>query len=537
MMNNFLEFINKDIDAKTLLVSSMPIKTKPNQKKLNKTIDEYSKKYIEYKNSVKTYLLAKNHSLEVKTKNHNDEEENLLTLEQIKFLLNPSNTYFEKLGFDELLYQINNYNVFNFNSLNDIINGFLDKFEFIGIKLDKKDFDYNSYVQEYMAAFLDVRYGVSKKYDKVSEIFEKIYWVNPDLITHIGLNLRKLIRNNENKFISYIDKLQKTTKQEHGIRDYEDCLDKLKNAHSKLNLAIDNEVENIVELATSGQIDINHYMPENKVRESAFASLLSADFDINNSKEYDKVCEILIKLKYNLEEYSNYLKFVPLFELFKKEYKDFINKKNEVDKDKEIEALIVKKEKELEKQNAKVRNPRGLFGFKSESTLQLAKMKSSHLIREIADLYVEYDKEYFKSIMRKHVNADMTVLEIIHLYYSFGYYKKTAIQSAYELETYDSIMEYSNDFDLYSMNPNNLIAEGIEIFNKSDVSEVIANKYKLNSINIEPADISEENLKSLLNKVLIILRINVINNSKMTLDEIWFMVQVARILEKDKQEE
>ena len=109
MMNNFLEFINKDIDAKTLLVSSMPIKTKPNQKKLNKTIDEYSKKYIEYKNSVKTYLLAKKHSLEVKTKDHRDEEENLLTLEQIKFLLNPSNTYFEKLGFDELLYQINNY--------------------------------------------------------------------------------------------------------------------------------------------------------------------------------------------------------------------------------------------------------------------------------------------------------------------------------------------------------------------------------------------------------------------------------------------
>ncbi|MBQ4571639.1 MAG: hypothetical protein IJB21_08070, partial [Bacilli bacterium] len=303
-MNNFLEFINKDIDAKRLLISSMPIKTKPNQKKLNKTISEYEEKYTEYKNSVKTYLLAKNHSLEVKTKNHKDEEDNLLSLEQTKFLLNPTNTYFEKLGFDELLYQINHYNVFNFNSLNDIINGFLDKFEFIGIKLDKKDFDYNSYVQEYMSAFLDVRYGIHKKYDKVSEIFEKIYWVNPDLITHIGLNFRKLIRINESKFISYIDKLQKTTKEEKGIHDYEDCLIKLKNAHSKLNLAIDGEVEQIVDLATSGLIDINHYLPGNKVRESAFNSLLSAEFDIENQKEYDKVCEILLKLKYNLEEYT-----------------------------------------------------------------------------------------------------------------------------------------------------------------------------------------------------------------------------------------
>ena len=140
-MNNFLEFINKDIETKRLLLSSMPTKTKANQKKLNKTILEIEKKYNEYKTGLKTYILAKNHSFEIKTKEHEDERENLLSLEQTKFLLNPTNTYFEKLRFDELLYQINNYNVFNFSSLNDIINSFLDKFEFIGIKLQRKDFN------------------------------------------------------------------------------------------------------------------------------------------------------------------------------------------------------------------------------------------------------------------------------------------------------------------------------------------------------------------------------------------------------------
>ena len=37
------------------------------------------------------------------------------------------------MGFDDLIYQISNYDTFNFNSLNDIINGFLDKFEQAGI--------------------------------------------------------------------------------------------------------------------------------------------------------------------------------------------------------------------------------------------------------------------------------------------------------------------------------------------------------------------------------------------------------------------
>ena len=503
-MNNFLEFINKDIDAKRLLITSMPVKTKANQKKLNKTIDEYVEKYTEYKNSVKTYLLAKNHSFEVKEKKHEAERENLVELERTRFLLNPSNTFFEKLRFDELLYQIDNYNVFNFDSLNDIINSFLDKFEFIGVKLDREDFDYNVHVQEYMSEFLDVRYGIQKKYEKVSEVFEKIYWVNPDLILHIGLNFRKLIRKNTSKFEAYISKLQKTTMHEKGIKDYDDCLEKLKHAYSKLNESIDKEVEKIVSLATKGEIDINHYLPGNKIREGAFNSLLGPDFDITNVKEYNKVCEILLKLKYSLEEYDNYAKFVPLFEQFKNDYKELIDTK-ELPKTKEIEAL--------------------------------AKMKSSHLVRELADLYSKYDDEYIKEIVIKNISQDMTVSEVLHLYYSYDYYKKDAIRRAYELEDYQSIIEYSDEYDFYSMNPNNIIAEGIEVFNDSNVSEVIANKYKLNAINVEPADVTEENIKTLLNKVLIILRLNVIENSKLSLDEVWFMVQVSKIIDKESKEE
>ena len=82
---------------------------------------------------------------------------------------------------------------------------------------------------------------------------------------------------------------------EKGITSYEDCLDKLKNAYSKLNKSIDGEVDKIVSAATSGEIDINHYLPGNKIREGAFNSLLGADFDITNMKEYDKVCDIYEK--------------------------------------------------------------------------------------------------------------------------------------------------------------------------------------------------------------------------------------------------
>ena len=92
----------------------------------------------------------------------------------------------------------------NFKSLNHIVNGFLDKFEDAGIHLSGSDFDYTCYVHEYKNSYLEVRVSQNKDYKRVSEIFERIYWMNPEIIQHIELNFRKLIRKNQKKFNNYI---------------------------------------------------------------------------------------------------------------------------------------------------------------------------------------------------------------------------------------------------------------------------------------------------------------------------------------------
>ena len=199
-MNNFLDFIVKDIDTKTQVLSAMPIKTKTNKKKYNEKISEYQKKYTDYKSNLRNYLLAKSRSFEIKDKENvdfNALNERVTALEHVKFLLNPANTYLEKMGFDVLLYQLSNYNTFNFNSLNEIINGFLDKFALAGIPLTKEDFNYTCYVEEYMASFLEIREKKIEGHERLANVFEQIYWVNPDIIEHIELNFRKLIRKNE----------------------------------------------------------------------------------------------------------------------------------------------------------------------------------------------------------------------------------------------------------------------------------------------------------------------------------------------------
>lgn len=537
-MNNFLDFIIKDINAKKTLLSTLPTKTKTNKKKFNANIKDMENKYNEYKDSVRNYILAKNRAIKIKDDRENLDKLNdtLINLENVKFLLNPSNSYFEKMGFDDLLYRLNNYYTFNFKSLNEIINGFLDKFELAGIKLTSDDFKYTCYVHEYMSSFLDVRNKKSLSYEKVSEIFEQIYWVNPDIISHIELNFRKLIKDNHRKFNSYIIKLQKEVMVNNNIKNYQDCLEKLKSAYIELNFANKENIYDIANLAKTGKININEYLENSKVKENAVQSLFYDENDFNDKDKLNKICDILEKLKLNVIEYSNYAMFLPLFEDFKKEYKKEVDakEKTEYKELKEVVDKIDAKEKELYKLNKKIFGGRpGFFEFKSDSNLKQMKINSVCIAKELYELYQKYDKAYFKDKVLQILNNTISISDVLNLYYSYDYFKKITIQRVYNLGTYEEIEELSEKFDLYAMNPTNIIVNGLLVFSDTDIAKIIINKYRLSNIKLTLEELDPDNLDNLLNKILLILRINKINNSSTSANKIWFMTEVEKILSKE----
>lgn len=537
-MNNFLDFIVKDINAKKTLLSTLPTKTKTNKKKFNANIKDMENKYNEYKDSVRNYILAKNRAIKIKDNRENLDKLNdtLINLENVKFLLNPSNSYFEKMGFDDLLYRLNNYYTFNFKSLNEIINGFLDKFELAGIKLTSDDFKYTCYVHEYMSSFLDVRNKKSLSYEKVSEIFEQIYWVNPDIISHIELNFRKLIKDNHRKFNSYIIKLQKEVMVNNNIKNYQDCLEKLKSAYIELNFANKENIYDIANLAKTGKININEYLENSKVKTNAVQSLFYDENDFNDKDKLNKICDILEKLKLNVIEYSNYAMFLPLFEDFKKEYKKEVDakEKTEYKELKEVVDKIDDKEKELYKLNKKIFGGRpGFFEFKSDSNLKQMKINSVCIAKELYELYQKYDKAYFKDKVLQILNNTISISDVLNLYYSYDYFKKITIQRVYNLGTYEEIEELSEKFDLYAMNPTNIIVNGLLVFSDTDIAKIIINKYRLSNIKLTLEELDPDNLDNLLNKILLILRINKINNSSTSANKIWFMTEVEKILSKE----
>ena len=118
------------------------------------------------------------------------------------------------------------------------------------------------------------------------------------------------------------------------------------------------------------------------------------------------------------------------------------------------------------------------------------------------------------------------------MYYSFDYFKKTAIKKVFEIKNYEDLVTFSESFDLFAMNLNNVIMSGVFLFNKENVSSVIVKKYRLSKININDDDLHVDNIENIINKIDLLLRINKIDQSETSAEKIWFMVKSIEINDK-----
>lgn len=541
-MNSFLEFIESDIESKKTLLSSLPTNTKTNRKKYNAKVDEILENYKYYEDCILKYLNAKSESFMVKDERKNNDElvKKLKKYKKIKFIMNPLNSFKEKLGFDNLLYDIHNYSSFKFNEINNIIQKLIDRFRMCGIILDEEDFKYTYYVYEYMKKFFEV----NGNYKKLNDTFEKIYWLNPNIVEHIELNFRKLIKKHSKTFEEYISILQKSILRENGIRNYDDFSRKLKESYNEL-VSLDKETihETIIK-ALNGDIDINNYLEDSKFRKTLYSSITINEIDFNNEADVNQLLKTLDKLKTNLVEYDNYLKYVPLFKHFKDKYEKNSSIDKTVQELKKTDSKILELEKKLDKINnkifgknllEKINAPEPLLNIFKEKgdNLKNLKINSIKLTNELYKLYYKQEKLEFESkIISLKDESLLLISDVVKLYYSYNFFKKETFKEVFNIETYDEVNKMCEEFDEFASTPTNVVINGINAFEDTNVAEVISNKFRLENINIDVNDLDENLIVTLISKIDYLTRIYNIEHSKTTIQKIWFMVQVNKIMKK-----
>lgn len=542
MQNNFLEYIKDDIESKKTLLASMPLNNKTNIKKHNQKIEDIKKDYEYYKEGVLKYINAKSESFE-KKKSSSDSEKLRAQFEEydhMKFILNPMNSFKEKMGLDTLLYDIHNYSNFAFDEINKTIEKLIEVFRKAGIELKNSDFKYTCYVNEYMTEF----FTCNGDYSRLSETFEKIYWYNPNIIEHIELNFRKLIKKYKSTFEQYIKSEQDTLLSNNNFKNYDELNDALKKKYKELLESKEESLYDIIDMAKKSNIEINNYFPDSKFRTTAYSGLTISKVDYEDPKVMEKVLDTLRRLKINALEYQSYLKFLPLFNHFKDKYEKQESVESNNASLKTIESQISTKESKLESINNQIFNePKPLSNIinlitkKKPESLKNLKIESLKLAKELYDLYYQQEKLQFENKIISLKNDSLLLIsDVVKLYYSYSFFKREVIKEVYELTDYKEIINLCDEFDKFASNPTNIIINGINTFEESDVASVICNKYRLENINLEIADLDEDNIPALINKIDFVIRINKIENSDLSIEKIWFIVENNQIKEKEEKE-
>ena len=306
-----------------------------------------------------------------------------------------------------------------------------------------------------------------------------------------------------------------------------------------LKNAEEENINDIILKNQTGEIEINDYLEDSKVRNEAYSSLSIESLNLQDKTEMEHFYDNIAKLKDNLIEYSNYRQFIPLMLNFKNTYEKElqVDKKNISSKVNELDKNIKIKEKVLYKLNKKINsNPKFKIKKENKEEKKSLKLESVNLANELYKLYKEYEKEYFRSKVLPKLTKAYTISDFLELYYGFDYFKKQAIRKEFKISNYEELKAFSDNFDLFAMNLNNVIMSGVPLFEEEDVSNIIVKKYRLSKINITDDDLHTDNIENIINKITLLLRINKIENSETSIEKIWFITKVKEINERLKSE-
>ncbi len=545
-MSNFLTYIIDDVEFKKNNIKNLPNKTKTQQKKLKEIISTYKKKYTEYQTNIEKYIELKSKSIPLNDipieskENLESMQTRIKELKHLAKLLNPVTTYFEKIGADNLLFKLKFYNNFDFVAVNEILKELSDKFNMINLKLNEKKFKVTPYVNEYMKEFFIEANREKPNFYSLEKTFEKTYWVCPNIINHLELNFRILFESYNHDFDRAIRIQQDDYKKQYGIHSYEECMRELKKVHYQYTYSRKESLQDIIDLAIKGEIDVNEYFDDSKTRLAAYNMLVIQDKERNYDADYANNHENLKKLRNVLIEYRQYEHFIPFVEYNKKLFTEFKLPrpyKEIIDGKQKLETGIGIINKIIFDELSPVEKI--VLKFKKKELLEKSKKQLTVDVTNYADkllqVYQGLDAIKFYRVIKSIVTDYVTLDDFLNAFRDFEYFKKKEMQDTFEIKTYSELMEHIEAFDEFCNNPNNLVIPSVPVFQEYDVTKVIVDKYRINNFNLTKESVTPSNIDTLLSYIDLFLRSTHIMACNLTIQQVWFIVEAHKILNKPKE--
>lgn len=488
--------------------------------KQKKLFNYYSRRvYFELDGRVNRLLPTNNDSMFEEMSKTIDKYENLV------IEINDKLSVGVKMGLEMLISSISDTT--SLPQLNDCLKIFITKFNSASITLTSEDFSYSMFTRTYMDMFLENQNN-SNFLEVASVCFEKVYFECPKIMMHLKMCLRNIIHKYNDQLVQYLDKKVEQVLLGEGIAKNQVIPLYLK-SKSELMWAMEKDPSRNLNIFLSKQEIVSDYLQGSFIREKKFSTFAIGGSYNGLSDEDKEKYKAVIKDFYGvINELKEYYRYEVILKDLIKRYKDkdkskaiFEQKSKEVA---ESEKERLKTLKEFEKSGKPL-----LFGFVGKDVSKVSKLHVNEELVKLFQLHNELDNATFNYKMGESLDDAATIYDILESsLLSFSYLEKMFMENFGDEEGFSLDKEF-NRYIKFLFSPFNDFLRKVNGLAAYDITEVLADKYKILGLNVNIDDVSKEKIDMTRELLDFIIRSLCIEENNLNSDKLSYICKIRDI--------
>lgn len=395
-----------------------------------------------------------------------------------------------KMGLDLLISSITD--TVSLRELNECLKLFISKFSSASITLTSEDFDYSMFTKTYMDMYFE-NCSNDNFMNTASVCFEKVYFECPKIIMHLRMCLRNIINKYDNQLAQYMKEKVEQTLSDKKI-DKNEIIPLYLKSRTELMWARRKDPFRNLSVFLNKEEIIADYIPGSFTYEKKFSTFTlggsyAALSDIEKNK-FNSVIKDFYGVVNELKEYYRYEVIL----------KDLIKKYKEKDNSKSLFEQKTKEVSESEKNRLKIlkeyykSGKPHLFGFGSKDMTKVSKLHINEELVKLNQLYNELESVAFNYKMASTLDDASSLYDIFaSSLLSFDYLEKSFIENFGSEEDFTLEGEFRRYIKFLFSAFNDFLRK-VNGLADYDISEVLADKYKILGLNVSVEDISREKI-------------------------------------------
>jgi len=413
-------------------------------------------------------------------------------------------------------------------NLNSILHSFIERMGKIGVSLTIKDFQYTMFTEQYMQVYFK-----QNDFDVLKQTFEKIYFACPDIKLQLKMNLEFILEKYAKELEKYVLALKISEYKKHDITEKE-VISKYVTIRQETGDKVAMDEYYNTKLFLDGKKKLTDYLPDAPARSKNYDMFaMGGSYSAMEEAEKEHYDSAAMGLYLTLNELKKYYRYEFIVTDLIARYKDkdtikntYVSKKKEIDKEEGIRQGIYK-------EYLKALGV-GFLAKKNEVKSQNAMLKMNEQVRKLHGLYDEL-REMDITYKLAELSESATIYDLfLTSLKSFPFLEKSFVGN----ENFEdkSLEENLQEFFRFIYNPNNDFLRKINAFADYNVTDVVAEKYKLLNLNVTNEMINIDNIDSTLDSIRFVNLVQNVNRSNIDFHTIENICKFDKILAEDKSE-